>query len=393
MFQDVNVMMFIGFGLLMTFLKKYSHSAIGINFLLTAFVLQWYPILKGWFHLDAEHRFQYDITTMITSEFAAASVLISMGAVLGNMSPEQYVIMAFGEVIFYVINEFVILDLLKVNDAGGSITIHIFGAYFGLTISKIIYEEGTVGNIKEAPNYHSDIFSVIGTIFLFMFWPSFNGAMTTGDQQYRCVINTFLALAACCIIAFATSSLEERKFNMYHIQNCTLAGGVAVGSAANLIIHPFGAMIVGVCASVLCVSGFEWLTPWVSKKFRLHDTCGVNNLHGMPGLIAGIICAIASGCATYDIYGDSLYEIFPAMGSFAEPKRAAWAQALITFASIFISLGFAIVGAIITGFVLRLKFWTHVKVNDMYDDREFWRIVSTNLEVPSHIEVMKNVKQ
>lgn len=52
---------------------------------------------------------------MITSEFAAASVLISMGAVLGNMSPEQYVIMAFGEVIFYVINEYVIMDVLRVS--------------------------------------------------------------------------------------------------------------------------------------------------------------------------------------------------------------------------------------------------------------------------------------
>lgn len=51
---------------------------------------------------------------------------------------------------------------MQVNDAGGSIVIHIFGAYFGLTISKIIYEEGTVGNPKECPNYHSDIFSVIG---------------------------------------------------------------------------------------------------------------------------------------------------------------------------------------------------------------------------------------
>lgn len=67
------------------------------------------------------------------------------------------------------------------------------------------------------------------------------------------------------------------------------------------------------------------------------------------------------------------------MGSYEEPGRAAWAQALITFASIFISLGFAIVGAVITGFVLRLKVWTHVKCNDMYDDREFWRIVSLNL--------------
>jgi len=39
-FQDVHVMMFVGFGFLMTFLKRYGYSALGWNFLLAAFAIQ-----------------------------------------------------------------------------------------------------------------------------------------------------------------------------------------------------------------------------------------------------------------------------------------------------------------------------------------------------------------
>ena len=34
-FQDVHVMIFIGFGFLMTFLKRYSHSALGYTMFLS----------------------------------------------------------------------------------------------------------------------------------------------------------------------------------------------------------------------------------------------------------------------------------------------------------------------------------------------------------------------
>ncbi|XP_067832123.1 myocyte-specific enhancer factor 2A-like [Heptranchias perlo] len=40
-FQDVHVMIFIGFGFLMTFLKKYGYGSVGFNFVLAAFSLQW----------------------------------------------------------------------------------------------------------------------------------------------------------------------------------------------------------------------------------------------------------------------------------------------------------------------------------------------------------------
>jgi ammonium transporter Rh len=39
--MDVHTMMFIGFGFLMTFLKRYGYSSLGYNFLIAAFVLEW----------------------------------------------------------------------------------------------------------------------------------------------------------------------------------------------------------------------------------------------------------------------------------------------------------------------------------------------------------------
>lgn len=51
-FQDVHVMIFIGFGYLMTFLKRYGFSAVGFNFLLAALIVQWAIIVEGFMELD-----------------------------------------------------------------------------------------------------------------------------------------------------------------------------------------------------------------------------------------------------------------------------------------------------------------------------------------------------
>lgn len=49
-FQDVHVMIFVGFGFLMVFLKRYGFGAVGFNFLLAAFGIQWALLIQGWFH-------------------------------------------------------------------------------------------------------------------------------------------------------------------------------------------------------------------------------------------------------------------------------------------------------------------------------------------------------
>lgn len=46
-FQDVHVMIYVGFGFLMTFLKKYGYGAVGYNFFIAALVTQWGTIVTG----------------------------------------------------------------------------------------------------------------------------------------------------------------------------------------------------------------------------------------------------------------------------------------------------------------------------------------------------------
>lgn len=55
-FQDVHVMVFVGFGFLMTFLRRYGYSAIGFNFLLSAVVIQWAIICQGIPTMDENYK-------------------------------------------------------------------------------------------------------------------------------------------------------------------------------------------------------------------------------------------------------------------------------------------------------------------------------------------------
>lgn len=88
-FQDVHVMMYIGFGFLMTFIRKYGYSAVGFNFLIASFAVQWGALMYGFCHhiypeVDLSY-IPFNMMSMINAEFAAASVLISFGAVLGKV--------------------------------------------------------------------------------------------------------------------------------------------------------------------------------------------------------------------------------------------------------------------------------------------------------------------
>ena len=119
---------------------------------------------------------------LINADFCAAAALISMGAVLGKTTlPQLFVLVTF-ESIFYCLNAVILLDLLKVNDIGGSITIHMFGAFYGLAASYFFEPKKAIDDLKCKGGYNSQLIATVGTIFLFIYWPSFNGALAVGLQ-------------------------------------------------------------------------------------------------------------------------------------------------------------------------------------------------------------------
>lgn len=55
------------------------------------------------------------------------------------------------------------LTLFQAKDAGGSMTIHTFGAYFGLMVTRILYRPNLdKSKDKNSSVYHSDLFAMIG---------------------------------------------------------------------------------------------------------------------------------------------------------------------------------------------------------------------------------------
>lgn len=119
-FQDVHVMMFIGFGFLMTFLRRYSFSSVSFNFLVAAFVLEWAILIRGYsFEWDSVTKsFHVDVQSLLHADFVCAAVLISFGAVLGKTNPAQLVMLALIEVVIQVWTEYVGLIYFCTYDGG-----------------------------------------------------------------------------------------------------------------------------------------------------------------------------------------------------------------------------------------------------------------------------------
>jgi ammonium transporter Rh len=364
-------MIFIGFGFLMTFLKSYSWSAVGFNFLLAAWVIQISILLLGfWKRIFSgvwETLIVIDIPKLIEADFTAGTFLISFGAVLGKLSFQQLSIMATIESVFITLVTVVGYNSFIAADIGGSMFIHTFGAYFGLSVAIMINKKAKkhYDNHKCGAGYNSNLFSMIGTIFLWMFWPSFNGALGLAHAQLRSVVNTYLSLTGSVFIVFMLNPFfKDGMFHMEDVLNASLAGGVIIGASADLIIYPWVALIIGCLGGFISIVGFEKLTPYLAKKINLHDTCGVHNLHGMPGFLGGIIAVIISGSASKENYGDSIDILWPKFN-----ERGSSNQAGYQLAALFLVVGTAIITGLITGAIMNLSIF---KQYEPYEDREQW---------------------
>jgi ammonium transporter Rh len=287
--------------------------------------------------------------------FCAGAVMISYGAVLGKTTPSMLVLMGIIETMLFWVNSWIVFTQLGAHDVGGGMVIHSFGAYFGLAATWVLHTGDSHDHKDEAASYSSDLFSLTGTLLLWLLWPSFNAAVAgSPEAENLAVANTFVSLCACTIgFGVASRALCGGKFDTVHLQNATLAGGVMMGTCGDKPIGLHSAAACGFCAGVLSCWGYAWLSPRMASNLKIHDTCGVHNLHGMPGVAGAILTAVVVAVQND---GDAATQIYALLAT----------------------LGIAIVGGLITGFLMKLlkNLTISVPKDEMFNDRMFWSIPS-----------------
>jgi len=285
----VMAMLLVGFGFLMVFVRKYGRSALTATFLLVSVAIPMYFIVTG--------GTEGNIDKLILAEFGAAALLICAGSVLGRLKMIQYILLALLFIPCYAFNEWIVLfggfGLIGKEvfiDAGGSIVIHSFGALFGL---------GAIFSLTTKKEYEttvesdetSDRYSLLGSMVLWIFWPSFCAALVAPADIPITVINVVLSLCGATIATYFASSFFRKKVSVEDIANAALAGGVAIGSTCNLTT-PTIAFIIGIAAGTLSTFGFAVLKEKIQKLIKKTDTCGVLYLHGLPGLLGGLAALV-----------------------------------------------------------------------------------------------------
>ena len=292
---DVMGMLLIGFGFLMVFVRKYGRSALTATFLVVSVAIPLYLAIDAGGILGG--KVSVEVDRLILAEFAAASLLICSGAVLGRLKMHQYILLALLFIPLYMLNEWLVIEGRVIGtfvDTGGSIVIHAFGALFGLGVVM------TMTTRKEAEveinsDFTSDRFSMLGSMVLWVFWPSFCAALVAPNLVPFTAVNTILALCGSTLATYLVSVALRRKISIADIANAALAGGVVIGATCDTANHPT-AFVLGILAGALSTFGFAVIQPRLQRLLKAIDTCGVTNLHGWPGLLGGLAAVfIVSG--------------------------------------------------------------------------------------------------
>lgn len=302
-FLHMGLFVFVGFGFLLPSERKQAYAGVGTTMLVGAAALQWAQLCNGLFHFAANDdvmvadKVIVDFPALINALYAVAAVLVSGGALFGMLGPFELVLMACLEVAVYALNFYIGYHSLHAVDYGAGLYVHLFGAAFGMAASEFVrprvdeakkethqqvYRDSTTST------YRSEVLPMLGTVLLFVLFPSFNAALAPAGTQHR-VINTVLALAASAVTWATVGRMlnEDNQFSMAWMRTATLAGGVAVTGLVGITAHPAVAMAVGVVASLMSQALLLFMSPMLAH-FNVHDIGEVFSRHFVPARVGWV---------------------------------------------------------------------------------------------------------
>lgn len=233
--------------------------------------------------------------------FAAITVALVLGSVVERMKFSA--VMAFGAV-WLTIVYFPIAHMVWASsglffkagalDFAGGTVVHVNAGVSALVASLMLGKRMGYPNTPMPP--HSLTLTGVGTGLLWVGWFGFNAgsALEANGSAGLAMINTFVATASGGLFWMLIERVRGHKGSALGFCSGIVAGLVAVTPAAGNS-GPFGAIVLGAVASVVCFFAVSVLKPKLGYDDAL-DAFGVHGIGGMIGAIGtGIVYAPSLG--------------------------------------------------------------------------------------------------
>ncbi|WP_315761537.1 ammonium transporter [Sphingomonas sp. Y38-1Y] len=168
-------------------------------------------------------------------------------------------------------------------DFAGGTVVHINAGVSALVGALILGPR--LGYKKEIMAPHSLTMTLIGTGLLWVGWFGFNAgsALEANGSAALAMVNTFVATAAGVLFWMLTERVLGHKGSLLGACSGAIAGLVAITPAAGNS-GPFGAILLGAVAAILCAIFVVNVKP----KLALDDSLDAFGIHGIGGIIGSI---------------------------------------------------------------------------------------------------------
>ncbi len=222
--------------------------------------------------------------------FAAITIALVLGSVVERMKFSAVMVFAL---VWLTIVYFPIAHMVWASsgfffkagalDFAGGTVVHINAGVSALVAALMLGKR--IGYPKEPMAPHSLVMTGIGTGLLWVGWFGFNAgsALEANGSAGLAMINTFVATASAGLFWMLAERLSGHKGSALGFCSGIVAGLVAVTPAAGNS-GPFGAIVLGAVASIVCFL----IVSKVKPKLGYDDSLDAFGIHGVGGMIGAI---------------------------------------------------------------------------------------------------------
>lgn len=168
-----------------------------------------------------------------------------------------------------------------IDFAGGTV-VHISAGISGLVAA--IYLGSRRGYPYQVIRPNNLVITMLGAGLLWVGWFGFNAgsSISSGLSTAQALTATQVAAASGAITWIIIESFHQAKATALGFASGILAGLVAVTPAAG-VVQPYGAMILGIIASLACYKAIQ-----IKNKLGYDDSLDAFGIHGVGGIIGAI---------------------------------------------------------------------------------------------------------